>query len=129
MGEFNHNNDTNLLPIVKHAKDTYLIWFEYFQKLPEIHRYTLGLRIDDLFVEIIENLASAGFSKPPEKQNFINLTIRKNDTLKVLLMILWEVKSLDDKKYILLSKQLDELGKMLGGWILHLQKQNSPSKI
>lgn len=42
------------------------------------------------------------------------------------MMVLWETKSIDDKKYILLSMQLDELGKMLGGWISHLQKQNSP---
>lgn len=102
------------------------MWFEYFQKLPKTHRYTLGLRIDNLFVEIIESLSSASFSKSLEKQSFINLAIRKNDTLKILMMVLWETKSIDDKKYILLSMQLDELGKMLGGWISHLQKQNSP---
>ena len=114
------------LPIINHAKDAYLIWFGYFQKLPKIHRYTLGLRIDNSFVEIIENLSTAGFSKSPQKQDFINLAIRKNDTLKILMMILWETKSIDNKKYILLSKRLDEVGKMLGGWISHLQKQNSP---
>jgi len=102
------------------------MWFGYFQKLPKVHRYTLGLRIDDLLVEIIENLSAASYSKPLEKQDFIAITTRKNDTLKVLMMVLWETKSIDDKKYIILSKQLDELGKMLGGWISHLQKQNSP---
>ncbi|NMB91826.1 four helix bundle protein [candidate division WWE3 bacterium] len=119
-------SNTNLLPIIKHLKDTYLIWFGYFQKLPKIHRYTLGLRVDNLFVEIIENLSSASFSKSLEKQDFISLAIRKNDTLKVLMIILWETKSIDNKEYIFLSKQLDEMGKMLGGWISHLQKQNSP---
>jgi hypothetical protein len=136
MNELNHKcvspplskNNTNLLPIIKHAKDTYLMWFGYFQKLPKIHRYTLGLRIDNLFVEIIENLSAASFSKSLEKQGFINLAIGKNDTLKILIMVLWETKSIDDKKYILLSKELDEMGKMLGGWLSHLQKQNSPSK-
>jgi len=39
------------------------------------------------------------------------------------MMILWESKSIDNKKYIILSKQLDELGKMLGGWLIHLKKQ------
>jgi len=104
------------------------MWFGYFQKLPKIHRYTLGLRIDNLFVEIIENLSAASFSKSLGKQDFINSAIRKSDTLKVLMMVLWETKSIDDKKYILLSKELDEMGKMLGGWISHLQKQNSPGK-
>jgi hypothetical protein len=41
-------------------------------------------------------------------------------------MILWETKSLDEKKYIALSIKLDEIGKMLGGWRGQLQKRNSP---
>ena len=42
--------------------------------------------------------------------------------------MLWETKSLDDKKYIALSLKIDEVGKMLGGWHGQLVKQNSPIK-
>ena len=42
-------------------------------------------------------------------------------------MILWETKSLDNKKYIALSLKIEEIGKMLGGWSGQLAKQNSPS--
>ncbi len=38
-------------------------------------------------------------------------------------MVLWETKSLDNKKYIALSLQMDEIGKMLGGWQGQLSKQ------
>ena len=31
-------------------------------------------------------------------------------------MVLWESKSLEDKKYINLSVKLEEIGKNLGGW-------------
>ena len=41
-------------------------------------------------------------------------------------MVLWETKSLDGKKYITLSVQIDEMGRMLGGWNGQLTKQNSP---
>jgi len=46
-------------------------------------------------------------------------------------MILWETKSLDNKKYINLSLKIDEVGKMLGGWkgqIVRLLEKNSPDK-
>jgi hypothetical protein len=43
-------------------------------------------------------------------------------------MILWETKSLDNKKYIALSEKIGEIGKMLGGWNGQLTKQNSPAK-
>jgi hypothetical protein len=44
------------------------------------------------------------------------------------MMVLWETKSLDNKKYIALSIQIDEIGKMLGGWNGQILKQNSPTK-
>ena len=55
----------------------------------------------------------------------MRLAIRKVDTLKILLMVLWETKSLDTKKYIALSEKVEEIGKMLGGWNGQLAKQNS----
>ncbi len=63
-----------------------------------------------------------------EKLPYVRLAIRKVDTLKIFLMILWETKSLDNKKYIALSLKIDEIGRMLGGWNGQLQKQNSPNK-
>ena len=63
-----------------------------------------------------------------EKTPWVRLAIRKLDTLKFFMMILWETKSIRDKKYITLSMPLDVIGKMLGGWYGQLQKQNSPDK-
>ena len=59
-------------------------------------------------------------------RSFDSRTIRKTDALKILLMVLWETKSLDNKKYIAVSEKLDEIGRMLGGWNGQLTKQNSP---
>ncbi|MEK7638027.1 MAG: four helix bundle protein [Patescibacteria group bacterium] len=86
------------------------------------------MRVDALFIEIIETLAVASFLVREEKIPYVRIAIRKTDTLKILLMVLWETKSLDDKKYIALSLKIDEIGRMLGGWSGQLQKQNSPTK-
>ena len=40
----------------------------------------------------------------------------KLDLLKLFLQISWEIKALDNKRYIALSEKLDEIGRMLGGW-------------
>jgi hypothetical protein len=93
--------------------------------MPKTHRYSLGTRIDGLFVEIIETIAIASFLPKTEKQPYVRIVIRKVDTLKILLMVLWETKSLDDKKYIALSVPINDIGKMLGGWNGQLAKQNS----
>ena len=82
----------------------------------------MGNRIDKIFIEIIELVAGASFLPKSEKPPFIKAGIRKLDTLKILLLILWETNSINDKKYIVLSLPLSEAGKMLGGWIGQLTK-------
>ncbi len=81
-----------------------------------------------MFIEIIESVSTAAFLSKEEKLPYVRLGIRKLDTLKILLMILWETNSINDRKYIALSVPLDEIGKMLGGWYGQLMKQNSPTK-
>jgi len=105
-----------LLPLLQKMKSAYLLWYGYYQILPKLHRHSLGERVDTLFVEIMETIASAGFLGPSEKAPYVRVAIRKTDTLKILLMVLWETKSLDNKKYVAVSVKIDEVGKMLGGW-------------
>lgn len=116
------------MPVLQKVKGAYLIWYDCFQKLPKTHRYSLGQRIDTAFVEIIEAIATASFLIRQEKLPFVRRAIQKTDTLKILLMILWETKSLHDKKYIALSVKIEEFGKMLGGWNGQLTKQNFPGR-
>ena len=116
------------MPVLERIKQSYLLWHEYHSTLPKIHRYSIGSKIDTLFVEVIEATSSAVFLARVEKIPWVRLAVRKLDTLKILLMILWETKSLDTKKYIALSEKFDEIGKMLGGWQGQLKKLD-PAKL
>ncbi|MFZ0932063.1 MAG: four helix bundle protein, partial [Syntrophobacteraceae bacterium] len=102
-----------------------LLWYSYYQFLPKAHRYTLGQKVDGLLIEMIEAMAIAAFLPREEKQPYVRLAIRKTDTLKIFLALLWETKSLDNKKYVTLSERVFEVGRMLGGWNGQLLKQNS----
>lgn len=88
----------------------------------------MGEKIDKFFIEAIEAVITASFLNQTEKLPYVRLAVRKIDTLKIFLMLLWETKSLDDKKYIALSLKIDEVGRMLGGWSGQLLKQNSLKK-
>ena len=92
----------------------------------------MGEKIDKLFVEALEAVVTASFLGPTEKLPYVRLAIKKIDTLKIFLMILWETKSFDDKKYIALSLKLDEVGRNLGGWqgklLKDIEKENSLKK-
>src|SRR3990167_2526617 len=121
------NPPPRLLPVLERLKTAYIVWNAYYQILPKIHRHTLGQRVDMLFVEIIEATALASFLKQNEKQPYVRLAIRKLDTLKILLMVLWETNSIDNTQYIAVSEKVDVVGRMLGGWNGQLTKQNSPA--
>ena len=70
----------------------------------------------------------ASFMAKNEKLPFVKIAIRKTDTIKVFIQLIWEMKIFDDKKYIALSEKLNETGKRLGGWHNKLVKENSPAK-
>jgi len=70
------------------------LWYKFYQDLPKVHRHSLGQRIDTLFVEVIEAISAASFLSPAEKHPYVRLAIKKADTLRVLLLVLWETKSL-----------------------------------
>ena len=105
----------------------YLVWFQAYQTLPKTHRYTLGGRIDALFIEIIEAISTASFTQRTEKLPYLRIAIRKLDTTKVLLLVLWETKSIQNNAYLLISEKLEGIGKMLGGWYGNVTKSNAPN--
>ena len=112
-----------LLPILERLKSTYALWYGYLNILPKTHRYSLGQKVDTLLVETIEAVATAAFLSKEEKLPYVRYATRKLDTLKILLLILWENQSLENKKYLALSENLNEIGRMLGGWQGQLQKK------
>ncbi len=103
-----------------------MLWHEYHSILPRNHRYSLGVRIDTLCIEIIEAVSAATFLPKNDKSPYLRLAIRKLDTLKLLLLILFESKSIDTKKYVTISLKFDEIGRMLGGWLGQVEKQTLP---
>lgn len=122
-----------LLPVLQVLKRTYLFWVECYNKLPKTHRYSIGKRIDDLFVEAIEMIFTATFLKQEEKLPYVKVAIRKCDAIKFFLLIIFETNVMEQNRYIALSEPLAEVGRMLGGWHGQLtkspQKQNSPNNI
>lgn len=111
-----------MLEKIKHA---YVLWHRFHELLPKTQKYSLGNRIDKLFIKSIEATATAAFLPREEKLPWVRLALRKTDAKQVLLQILWETKSLEDKHYIELATELADIGKDLGGWNGQLFKQNS----
>ena len=103
----------------------YKLWNEFKDHFPKKSRLTLGLKIDECFLAILEALFTASYLNKQEKLTYLKRASIKLDLLKSFLQISWEIKNLDNKKYAMLSLPLNEIGKMLGGWIRGIEQTNS----
>ncbi|MEK7186911.1 MAG: four helix bundle protein [Patescibacteria group bacterium] len=117
-----------VLPIITHAVELYKLWHSYRNDLPLAVRRSLGDKIDVVFVQILEYLFVASYQNREEKLPTIILVIRKTDLLKFFLQILWELRSLDNKRYIAISEKAGEIGRMVGGWKKDLETKNPPAR-
>jgi len=117
-----------LIPVVLKLKDTYAIWQDHLTHFPKANRYTIGSKIDILFLEAIEYAFLASYTHTEEKRLFLNKSISKVDLVKLLLQLSWEIKALDNKKYSHLAERFAEIGKMLGGWKGSLANQGKKNR-
>lgn len=104
------------MPILQKLIVAYKLWHEYWSHFDKLTRYGLGSNIDALFIETIRYIFSASHKPRDQKITYLNRASDTFDTLKFLLQVAWEIKALDNKKYIALSQHLTEIGRMLGGW-------------
>lgn len=105
-----------MLPIIQKSIALYKRWDGYKNHFPKKSRYTLGVKIDSLFLDTLELMFVGSYLGPKEKLPLLERANGKLDLLKFFLQISWEMKALDGEKYISLSESLQEVGRMLGGW-------------
>jgi hypothetical protein len=103
--------------------ETYRLWHETTPHLPKAARYTLGSKIDLLLLEIIESVLTATGETANEKTNCLAKASRRLDLLKFLVKMMWEIKAIDNTRFLKLSEFLAEIGRMIGGWLRKTRPQ------
>ena len=105
------------IPILKKTYDLYRTFHDYRKIVPKQDRFTIFEKTEDLILEVSESLLEAAHLDPSRKKEFLETASLKLNMLRFLMRLLKDVKSIDMKKYIILEGMVDEIGRMLGGWI------------
>jgi hypothetical protein len=92
------------------------LWLGIVQHIPKGARYTIGARIEERWLDLLEVTYTAYFSGKMEKEEKVVRCILIMDTLKFLLSVGWEGKLVSHKQYEDLAVNLSEVGRMFGGW-------------
>ncbi len=81
----------------------------------------MGQKTENLILEILELIFGAISLPKQEKNIFLKKANVKVDALKMLVRLSYDIKAIDDKKYLALQEKLQEIGRMVGGWIRTLR--------
>ena len=109
-------NDTDI-PILKKAYDLYRIFHTYRRVVPKAERFTLYERCENAILDMIEAILEAGYSKSAQKAVVLERASVKLNIARFFIRLLKETRCIDVKKYTVLQEMIDEIGRMLGGWI------------
>ena len=90
---------------------------ERVEGFPRVHRVTIGQRVSECALIILEDLTRAQFRK--KKRELLMGCNERLDTLRVLLRLAVDTKALSFRQYEFITGELQEAGRMLGGWIAH----------
>ncbi|MEI6490796.1 MAG: four helix bundle protein [bacterium] len=79
-------------------------------------RYTIGARIENTFLDLLELSYVAYFTEKEKKMEKVTKCLLVLDTLKFLVSVAWEGKLISNKQCEDVALKLEEVGKMFGGW-------------
>lgn len=101
---------------------------EIHRNIERTARFGLGLKIDNLFLDLLELLRGAVYTPIDKKIILLNAAIEKIDMIRFFMQILWENKLCPTKQYISIEAEIQNIGRMIGGWKKGLLSKTSALK-
>ena len=85
-------------------------------KFPKSVRFTFSSRIDNLALDILEQVVEARYATESRKRDLLRAMDGELARLRVLLRLCHERRYLDHRGFEHVARNLDEVGRMVGGW-------------
>ena len=94
----------------------FLLWLlPAIEKFPRSHKFTLGDRIENGALNVLEALVEATYTRQRTQHlQRANLGIEK---LRFLIRLAADLKLLYRRRYEYAARTLDETGRLIGGWM------------
>jgi len=102
--------------VIIKEKEAYKYWQALHRDFPKTERFSIGQKISQTFIDVMELSFTASYLSPEQKVVLLTKASSPLDVLKFFVQLAWESKLISTEKYIELSKKLEEIGRMLGGW-------------
>lgn len=105
-----------------------MIWVNIVPHIAKSSRFTIGTRIEEVFLNLLEQTYVAYFSPKKQKTVKVNECILTLDVLKFLISVAWEGKIISNGHFEDVGAKLEEAGRMFGGWQKQLAKPGKKNR-
>jgi len=94
----------------------YKQWVILHRNLPQTERLGLGSKIDLLLLDLLELLRKTTYTPLDKKIALFESAMDKIDSLRFFARLLWELRLISNKQYGNFGSEIENIGKMIGGW-------------
>jgi len=93
-----------------------ILWlYPTVNKFPKSQRFVLGQQIENTVLEILKGIIQANSER--DKLSHLKQTSVDLDKLRILIRLSKDLKFISIRQYQFAADKINEVGKMLGGWI------------
>lgn len=94
----------------------FILWScQHTSRFPRNHRFVLGERIERQVYELLETLIKAKYSK--ERSALLETANLQLEILRFQMRLAKDLQCLKIGSYEFASQAIDEIGRMIGGWV------------
>jgi 23S rRNA-intervening sequence protein len=105
------------IPIFHKVYELYKLLYSYHCRVPKSQRYTLWQKCENTTLILLEALIETSHQNGEDRLQSLYQISNKLDLLKVLIRLAKETRTIDTKQYLVIQEIIQEVGKMIGGWI------------
>lgn len=108
-------------PIAVAVYKAYMAWSPLVCDFPKAYRYSLGQTIDKNILALLELIFEANSLPRPLREAPLLKANAKCELLKMLNRMCFELKLTESTQYFQMTADLQEIGRMLGGWVKYIR--------
>ncbi len=105
-----------------------MIWIAIVPHIAKGARYTIGVRIENTFLDLLELSYAAYFTEKEKKIPKVDECILRLDALKFLVSVAWEGRLISNQHCEDVALKLEEVGKMFYGWKKNLENPEKKNR-
>ncbi len=114
-------------PLFQAVYKLYVAWHVRCESIPKKDRFTIGQKTESLLLDVLTLTVTAYHTKDSHhKKEILSEANMSLECAKITIRLAKDVKAIEQHWYVQYEGRLQEIGKMLGGWMR--QTQNSPLK-